>query len=409
MSQPLRSTDARLPSFDPLDPVLRADPYPIYAALRRDAPLSWLGGDDGRGCWVVVRHADCRAVLRDPSMSMTSATELVPPSLRGGAAARVLPNMLTFTDGDRHRRLRGLVARAFTPRTVGRLEERIRIIVDGLLEDLEQCTEVDLMADFAFEVPVLVICEMLGIPTEDRGFFKRWTPDFSRIFESDWLETEQIEACHSATGALIGYLQEHIERLRASPGDAILDHLIAAEDGDDCLSHEELLAISIQLLNAGYETTMSLIGNGVRALLTHPEQWRRLHLEPALRPQAVEECLRWDSPVQYTGRVVKRRTEMHGTTIEEGESILTIVASANRDSELCDDPDRFDIGREPVDHLSFGFGAHFCLGAHLARVEACLAVGGLAERFPRMRLVDEEWRYRDSLLFRTLESLRVEF
>ncbi len=408
MAETAAQTDAPLTTPDPFDPGIRANPYPTYARMRRDTPLCCVARDGEASVWAVVRYADCRAVLRDPSMGMTTPATLVPESLQGGAAARVFPNMLTFTDGARHARLRGLVAKAFTPRTVGRLETRIREIVGDRLDAVEHRAEIEVMGELAFVVPVFVICEMLGIPVEDRAFFKSWTPDFSRIFESERLTPQQTAACHQATEALATYLEDHIERRRSAPGEAILDHLIAAEESGDRLSHEELLAISIQLLNAGYETTMSLIGNGVRALLDHPAQWRVLSRDPSLVPQAVEECLRWDTPVQYSGRVAGRRTEMYGTVIEPGDTILTILGAANRDSELCEDAERFDIGRDPVDHLSFGFGAHFCLGAHLARLEARLAIGGLVQRFPDARLLEEARSYRDSALFRVPDSLRVE-
>jgi len=391
--------------FDPTDPGFREDPYPTYARMRDEAPVLRLSSDT----WVMTRYEDCRDVLGDPAMGMVVPGEDVPPELAGGAAARIFPNILTFNDGVRHARMRRLVAKAFTPRAVSRLEGRIATVVEELLEPALRRGGFDVMSDFAFEVPVLVICEMLGIPAEDRMSFKRWTPDFSRIFESQWSTPEQISACHEATEGLCDYMERHVARRRRDPGAEILDGLIAAEDDGERLSHDELLGISVQLLNAGYETTMGLIGNGIHALLVHPGELRKVREDPAILPHVVEECLRWDSPVQYSGRAAKQAREVRGVRIEPGDLVLTMLGAANRDPHLCDSPERFDVTRREVAHLAFGFGTHFCIGAHLARLEAQLAIGGLLRRVKGVKVAGPKPTHRASLLFRTLESLPVEF
>ncbi len=391
--------------FDPTDPGFREDPYPTYERMRDEAPVLRLDSN----AWVVTRYEDCRDVLGDPAMGMVVPGGDVPPELAGGAAARIFPNILTFNDGARHGRMRRLVAKAFTPRAVSGLEGRIATIVEDLLEPALRRGRFDVMSDFAFEVPVLVICEMLGIPAEDRTSFKRWTPDFSRIFESHWSTPEQISACHEATEALCDYMERHVERRRRDPGTEILDRLIAVEDDGERLSHDELLGISVQLLNAGYETTMGLIGNGIQALLRHPAELRKLRDDPAILPHVVEECLRWDSPVQFSGRVAKQAREMHGTRIERGDTVMTVLGAANRDPVLCDDPEHFDVTRRNTAHLAFGFGNHFCVGAHLARLEARVAIGGLLRRAPELKVAGPTPMHRASFLFRTLESLPVEF
>lgn len=399
------------PFFDPLAPEFRDDPYAAYARLRRADPVHWTDFDGEEGAWVLSRYQDCLSVLKDPRFGMVRSGAEVPPNLAGGAAARVFPHMLIFKDPPYHTRLRRLVSKAFAPRAVESLGPRIQQIVDDLLDGAETRGVMDLMADFAFQVPVFVICDLLGVPREDRVLFKTWTPDFSRIFETRWATPDEIARCHVATAELCKYFEDHIRRRRHDPGDDILSALIEAEVEGDRLCLEELMASAIQLLNAGYETTMGLIGNASLALLRHPDQLRKLRLEPDLLPAAVEEALRYDAPVQYSGRVAHEDVELGGRRIERNQTVFTLLGSANRDPDFCDYPDHFDITRYGVTHLSFGYGAHFCLGAHLARLETRIALGALVSRFPRLALACDADRLerRTSLLFRTLESLPVVF
>lgn len=395
--------------FDPLDPAFRDDPYPHYARLRREDPVHWTPlGRDG-GSWVVSRYEDCLEVLGDPRMGMVRSDAGIPAALGEGSAARVFPNLLIFKDAPEHTRLRQLVSKAFTPRAISALRPRIRQIVEGLLDAAQERGSLDLMADFAFQLPVLVICEMLGVPAEDRHLFKRWTPDFSRLFESSWLSAEELERCDRATKALCDYFEDHVSHRKAHIGDDLLSILIQAEENGDRLGHDELIAVSVQLLNAGYETTMGLIGNSTLALLENRDQFRRMRLESDLVANAVEEALRYDSPVQYSGRIAKEDVEIRGTKIAKDQVVFTILGSANRDPDYCDYPDHFDITRYRISHLAFGFGAHFCLGAHLARLEAEVALGALAKRFPGLELATDRRSRRPSFLFRTLESLPLVF
>jgi cytochrome P450 len=396
-----------LPLYAPFDPAFRADPYPGYARLRREAPVYWSELGD-RGCWVVSRFTDCLAVLRSPDMGMRRPGPEAPPELQDGPAARIYPRLLIFNDPPDHGRLRRLVSKAFTPRAVETLRPRIHRIVNQLLDAVADRRRMDLMADFAFQVPVLVICELLGVPTVDRQKFKRWTPDFSLLFEPDLLDSESLARCDAATASLVDYFEDLISVRRRCPEPDLLSALIEVSDGGDRLAREELIAMAVQLLNAGYETTMGLIGNGALALLQHPDELARLRAEPSLIDAAVEECLRFDSPVQLSGRIARDDVTLRDVEIEAGDLVITLLGSANRDPAAFERADRFEIRRPPA-HLAFGFGSHFCLGAHLARLEARIALGTLVRRLPRLEIATRQLPRRPSMLFRVLERLPVVF
>ncbi len=394
------------PSFDFTAPEHRADPHPTYHWLRANQPvLPSLVDDEG---YILTRFADCEAVLRDPRWSSNPTHRPMP---EGDMDVRTSmsfmgTNVLLFIDPPDHTRLRKLVSKAFTPRTVEALRPRVQQIVDGLLDDAAERGGLDVVADLGYVVPVTVICEMLGVPVEDRDMFGPWSSDASRLLDGGLDEETTMKGLMGA-GAIINYLGELIEQRRQDPRDDLLSALIAAEEEGDRLTEEELRINTLLLFVAGHETTMNLIGNGTYALLQHRDQLQRLHDDPSLAGSAVEELLRFDGPVHLTGRIATEDIEVNGHLFRQGEQVVTLVAAANRDPERFPDPDRLDIGRADGAHLAFSYGIHYCLGAALARLEGQVTIGSLARRFPDMQLETDPVEYREHVVLRGLRELRV--
>jgi pimeloyl-[acyl-carrier protein] synthase len=310
-----------------------------------------------------------------------------------------------------HTRLRGLVSKAFTPRVVEGLRPRIQQIVDGLIDRVAARRSMDLIEEFAYPIPVVVICEMLGVPVEDHERFKGWSLDIARGLDLIWLgpDSEVGRRSVAARQALADYFRGLIAQRRAAPRNDLLSGLIAAEEAGDKLNETELLATCILLLIAGHETTVNLIGNGTLALLRHHDQFERLRREPALIGTAVEELLRYDGPVQRTARIPSDDIDIGGQTIAKGEMVMPFIGAADRDPAQFPDPDRLDIGRAENRHIAFGWGIHFCLGAPLARIEGQIAIGTLARRLPKLALGTDQPEYRQSLTLRGLKALPVSF
>jgi len=377
------------------------DPYPAYAELRADEPVRRVQRDDGT-VWLISRHADVRAALADPRLSKDWRYTL-PPEQRESMPATPIP-MMILMDPPEHTRLRKLVSRSFTLRRMEELRPRIEEIASELLDALPPAGRVDLMAEYAFLLPVFVICELLGVPKEDRDEFAAW----SRTMVDDSAQDD----AQAASAALHGYLGRLVEAKRAEPDDALLSALVeVAEDGDR-LSEEELVAMGMMLLIAGHETTVNLIGNGVLALLAHPDQRALLQERPDLLPAAVEEFLRWDSPVHSAPvRFAAEDVEYSGVTIPAGSVVTLSLAAANRDGSRFDEAEELRVDRDPGGHVAFGHGLHHCLGAQLARIEGQVAIGLLMQRRPGLALaVDaEELVHRRSTLIRGLTELPVEF
>ena len=417
----MSATDAAARTVGPADALLfellatpegRADPYPRYAQLRENWPVHWLALDASEsGAWVLTRFDHCQAVLRHPRVGKDFAAmqrrwglsdnELVAQQ----AFSSDRPSML-FSDPPDHTRLRGLVSKAFTPRTVEALRPHILRLADELLDDLGGEAEVDVMAALAFPLPVTVIGEMLGVPRPDRPQFQHLVRAAAAALEP-FVSPEAITAANQATLEMEDYFRHLVAERRAALGDDLLSLLIAAEDDGDKLTTSELLSTAILLFAAGFETTTNLIGNGLLALLRHPDQLERLRHDPSLLPSAVEELLRYDSPVQVNGRIAGEGVEVDGHTFPAGSTVLTLLGAANRDPLRFPDPDRLDVGRADGASISFGSGIHFCLGAALARVEGQVVFGRLLERYPRIELLDQQPRYRDSITLRGLADLRV--
>jgi cytochrome P450 len=387
--------------FDPLSREFRARPYDVYARLQREEPIH----RSPLGMLVLTRYDDVAAVVKDPRFGMGEFWPRQSAMLGPGAATRMGAASLFFKDPPDHTRLRNLVSRAFTPRAIAALRPRIATIVDELLAPAREARAIDVMRDFAFPLPVLVIAEMLGMPTADRDLFHAWTQSMNLSFEPV-ISPEQAARCHAAVGELEEYLLKLVRARRDALRDDLLSSLIQVQDGGDRLSEAELVGTAALLLSAGYETTMGLIGNGALALVANPAQTRHLVAEPGAIPNAVEEFMRFDSPVQFTAREPLVDVEVAGQKLHPGELCLLVVAAANRDPAHFDEPTRLDVGRANAgDQLSFGGGRHFCLGAPLARLEGAIAFAALAPLLDGAELATDTLVWRDSFLNHALESL----
>ena len=354
--------------------------------------------------WILTRWSDCQAVLRDPRFSSNpqhSTLQFAGPQTMLGEVSK---SILLFIDPPDHTRLRGLVSQAFTPRRIEAVRPRVEVIVDELLAGVPD--EFDVMATLAQPLPVIVICELLGVPAEDWGKFGPWSSSASRLLDGD-VEEPALSAGMAATMELITYFVELFERRRAEPTNDLLSALVAAEAQGDRLTIEELIATTILLFVAGHETTTNLIGNGTLALLRHPGQadWLRGHPQEARN--AVEELLRFDPPVQITGRFATEDIQLHGHDVAKGEGVAVMLAAANRDPAHYDNPDRLDLTRADPHHLAFSQGIHFCLGAALARLEGEVALPALLRRFPNLALTTDDPPYREHRVLRGLAELRV--
>jgi cytochrome P450 len=391
--------------FNPMDPEFLADPYPTYHRLRAEDPVH----RSPLGFWVLTRYEDVVTVLRDPRFAKEAMMAVV--AVRFGIAPGTIGLSMLDRDPPAHTRLRSLVSKAFTPRVVERLRPHIQQIVDGLLARVEGQGSMDLIEEFAYPIPVIVICELLGVPVEDHEQFKTWSLDIARGLDAIMLPVDSEVARRSGTArqALLGYFRGLIAERRVSPRDDLLSGLIAAEEAGDRLSEDELLATCILLLVAGHETTVNLIGNGTLALLRHPGELRRLRENPALIASAVEELLRYDGPVQRTARMPSDDVQIGGRTIARGEMVMPFIGAADRDPAQFPDPDRLDITRSDNRHVAFGMGIHFCLGAPLARVEGQIAINTLVQRLPGLALATEKPEYRQSLTLRGLTALHLAF
>jgi len=399
--------DIALEGFDPFAPEYRADPYPRYNYLRTNDPIH----HDPDDFWILTRHADCEAILRDQRWSSNSAHARNPrpaeaQSVRETVAAGLDFPILLFLDPPDHTRLRKLVSKAFTPRSVERLRPRVESLVDEFLDGAAERGGMELIGDLAYPLPVTVICELLGVPADDQHLFGPWSSDASRLLD-DEIDDETAQRGLLAVMQLLNYFNGLFDERRAHPRDDLLSALLAAEEEGDKLSETELRSITLLLFIAGHETTMNLIGNGMLALLHNRAQFDLLCADPSLAPGAVEELLRYDGPVHLTGRVPLEDIEVGGHPFEAGEQVVTLLAAANRDPARFDSPDDLDIRRTDNHHLTFSGGIHYCLGAALARLEGQVAMGAIAQRFPDIELETTDPQYRDHFVLRGLRELRL--
>lgn len=384
----------------PLDDAYRDDPYPILAELRRRAPVHW---DRDFHRFVLTRHDDVERVLRDLSFWVDLRKASEGEWLRRAEQLRDRePSMLGLDDPE-HKRLRLLVSRAFTPRAVEKWRPVVREVARELLDAIEDSgPELDLVQALAAPLPAIAIARLLGVDPRQQADFKRWSDDSVEAGFNPLASDEQKARAERARESLDACFSAEIERRRARPADDLIGNMVLAEERGDQLTEREIVTMCDLLLVAGNVTTSDLIGNGVRALLEHPDQLRLLQRRPALLSNAVEEMLRFDPPVTQSGRIAPRDVEIGGVPIGRGQSITMVLAAANRDPDAYPDPDRFDVTRADTHHQSFGGGAHLCLGAHLARLEAQEAIGGLVARFPRLRRSERPLTYKRVPGFRGL-------
>jgi cytochrome P450 len=391
--------------FNPFLPEVRADPYPLYRRLREHNPVH----ESPVGVTVFARYADAEAILANRRFSVDHRHA---EGVLNLAAVHRDPELLDrrsvvmlFADPPDHTRLRSLVNKAFTARRIEALRPRIQHVVDELLDEVEERGEADLVDDVAYPLPVTVICEMLGVPASDHETFKGWSAALAANLDP-LVSPERLERAMAAGDAFDVYFRDRIAERRASPRDDLLSALIAAEEQGSRLNEDELLGTLVLLLVAGHETTVKLISNGTYALLRHPDELRRLRDDPSLDASAIEELLRYDSPVQMTARTALEDIDVNGVGIPRHRQVLVLLGAANRDPAVFADPDRLELSRTDNRHMAFGGGIHFCLGSALARLEGRIAIGALVRRFPRMELAgDPEWR--EQITLRGLSRLPV--
>jgi cytochrome P450 len=388
-----------------------ADPYSTYARLRDEDPVHWC---EPWGQWVVTRFADVLAVNKDPQRFSSAGWEQkfiaqLPPELQQ------LPHMqrhygtkvLSMTDPPEHTRLRRLVERSFTPRVLEALRPAIVQLVDDLLDEAERGTSMDAIAQFAYPLPAIVIAKLLGAPEDGREQFMRWSKTIVDFVGTGHPDEERARNNEQTLKEFRAFLEPIIQERRRVPQEDLIS-LLASSDGGERLSDDEIVSTCIILLFAGHETTANLLGNGLLALLKHPDQLALLRAEPERMPAAVEELLRYDSPVQRNRRVAMEDMTFGGEQIRKGDSVLVFMGSANRDAAKFPDPDALDITRAPNPQMAFGHGIHFCAGAALTRLEAPIALQALLDRFPNVRLAhDFSERWHRNITFRGLESLEL--
>jgi cytochrome P450 len=380
--------------FDPLDPAFIADPYPFYRRLRQEAPVF----KASQGFWLLTRYEDVAFSLRDRRFGKDFAGNIARRYGEDRMNEPVIANlsrMMLVIDPPDHTRLRGLVNKAFTARRVADMRPRIRKLVDEQLDRVIDKGGMDVIRDLAHRLPVIVICDMLGIPEEHRAGFLVGSNVSGRILDPAPMSRAELDHANQMTAVSNGYFDQLCELRRREPQDDLTTELVRAEEAGDRLTTEELRANIGLLFGAGHETTTNLIGNGLLALHKAPEQWQRLKDDPSLIPNAVEELLRYDSSVQMTGRVTQTEVEVGGVTLAPGESVLMLLGAANRDPAQYADPDTLDVGRQNIRPMSFGGGIHHCLGAQLARLEAELVFTALIERLPNIELPEKDapaWR-----------------
>jgi cytochrome P450 len=389
--------------FNPWDPAFRDNPYPYYKTLLEGSPRTL--DLFGQTVIIAARYADVTEILRDHGRF--SSYQKVSPELKERGIFRGAITML-FSDPPVHSRLRRLVSRDFTPRRIRELEPRVRQITASLLDAVEHKGSFEVMADLANVLPVMVIAEMLGVPSADYQTFKNWSNAI--IAGGNTLPGQPLpDDVFQIINDLRAYFAREIEKRRAQSGPDLISALVAAHDDDEAMTADELLAFVVLLLLAGNETTTNLIGNGMLALGRNSDQMDLLRRTPELGPRAIEEMLRFDGPVQATSRRATADTQVGGTSIPAGAECFVLVSAANHDPAQFPDPDRFDITREPRDHVAFGEGIHFCIGAPLARLEGVIAIGEALRRFPALRLEDPAapLAYKGSYFLRGLDSLKM--
>jgi hypothetical protein len=393
------------PPLDLTDPAVVADPYPAFAAARALAPVQW---HEGLGLWLAFTHAESNAVLRDRRLGRIWQDRT--PEERFTSFNLVHRNAILEMEPPEHTRLRRLVSAAFARGHVERLRPWVQdladSLVDGLVERSGGTAEVDVLSGMAEELPVAVIAELLGVPQADRPLLRPWSNAIVKMYE--YGRTEAVEdAAERAAAEFVAYLRDLAAERRRAPGEDLLTHLVTVRDSDgDRLTEDELVTTCVLLLNAGHEATVNVSGNGLLALLEHPGQLARLRADPDLLPTAIEELMRFDSPLQLFERTATEDVEVGGVTVRRGQKVAALLGAANRDPAVFPDPDVLDVGRGENPHISFGAGVHFCIGAPLARVELQASFGALLRRTSDLQLARPAQR-RPEFVIRGLAELPV--
>ncbi|AZN41148.1 cytochrome P450 [Paenibacillus albus] len=392
---------------------LHRNPYPFYSYLLEQEPIRFI---EENGFWVISRYEDVNRILKDPTFvrehrnAMPGLYEEPPQQVvnEWKPVNDLLDNWMLLRDAPVHTRLRGLVSPAFTPRAMERLRQNIRNIAEHLADEMAEGNEAELISGFAFPLPVIVIAEMLGVPPEDRELFKGWSHTFARILEGGDQPPDFAGQAIGAAEEISVYFRDLIGEHKKAPKEDMISDLIHAKEQADALTEQELIATCVLLLVAGHETTVNLISNTMLALLDHPEQRALLLNQPKLIASTVEEGLRYEGPVQQTSRLAAADYSIGGQTIKQGQFVTVMLGAANRDPAQFQEPDRFLIERTPNRHLAFATGAHFCLGAPLARMEGEIALSVLMQKFPKMHFKDEYPNWRPNMLFRGLGTMQVQ-
>src|SRR5579863_4557216 len=388
------------------------DPYPTYARLHQEGPLHYLDVDGKWALWSIVSHAECSSAAKDSRLSAKRSQQLILSLPIGSQSefselARMFGLWLIFMDPPEHTRLRKLLNRGFSPAAIEGLRPQVEAIVDQMLKPLRHGSEIELMREFANPMPVRIILEMLGIPQELRDTFVDWSRAIA-VFRGNPNRTEEeARAAQDALIELTEFFRKTVAERRRNKGSDLISLLIDIEEEGEVLTEEELYAQCIALLFAGHETTRNLIGNGMYTLLNNPEQTSELREKPELIRSAVEELLRYESPVQFTARVLKEDIEVCGQRIPKGWTVQCMLGAANRDPKQFKDPNQLDLKRLNNQHLAFSAGLHFCIGAQLARLEGQIAILNLVQRFPQMKLNGPRPEWASTFGFRGLKSLPV--
>ena len=388
------------------------DPYPTYSRLHEEGPLHYVDVGGKWAVWSVFSHAECSSVAKDPRLSAKRARQMLLPlplsrQSEFSELARMLGLWLIFMDPPEHTRLRKLLNKGFSPAAIEGLRPQVEAIVHGMLEPLQHGSDVDLMREFANPMPVRIILEMLGIPQDLRDTFVNWSRAIAVFRGNPNRTVEEARAAQDALIALTEFFRKTVAERRRNKGTDLISLLIDIEEEGEALTEEELYAQCIALLFAGHETTRNLIGNGMYTLLRHPQETAELREKPEMIRTSVEEILRYESPVQFTARVLKEDIEVCGQRIPNKWTILCMLGAANRDPKKFKDPNQLNLKRLNTEHLAFSAGPHFCIGAQLARLEGQIALLNLVQRFPQMKLTDPRPEWASTFGFRGLKSLPV--
>ena len=402
------TTAAPLSLYHLLDPDVLADPYPLYHRLRTESPVHW---DPFLHAWVVTRYADVVTVLHRFSAARTPTPEqLAAIGLESlTPIAAVMVRQMLFLDAPAHTRIRGLASQAFTPRRVERLRQHVQEITDSLLDAVVERGRLDVIEDVAAPLPAIVTAEMLGVPTADHPRLKAWSADFAEMLGNFQHNPDRVPRVLRSTEDMIEYFRAAIREQQVRPRDGLVGALLRAEVDGDRFNEDEVIANCIVTMVGGQETTTNLIGNGVLSLLRHPDQLERLRREPTLITSAVEELLRYESPSQHTARLAPEDTVLGDKLIRRRQAVIAVMAAGNRDPERFPDPDRLDLARPDNRHLAFGWAAHFCFGAPLARLEGQIVLSTLIRRLADLPLEPQPLVWRTNLGLRGLTALPVAF